>query len=48
MTDMLHRSPGDGQSDAFDYRSQVGQLDYVTHSPYAQRMLAEQYTGLLL
>ncbi|KGJ72414.1 4-hydroxybenzoate 3-monooxygenase [Cryobacterium roopkundense] len=48
MTDMLHRSPGDLQSDAFDYRSQVGQLDYVTHSPLAQRMLAEQYTGLLL
>ncbi|KFF60581.1 4-hydroxybenzoate 3-monooxygenase [Cryobacterium sp. MLB-32] len=48
MTDMLHRSPGDLQSDAFDYRSQVGQLDYVTHSPHAQRMLAEQYTGLLL
>ncbi|GEP26474.1 4-hydroxybenzoate 3-monooxygenase [Cryobacterium levicorallinum] len=48
MTDMLHRSPGDLQSDAFDYRSQVGQLDYVTHSPLAQRMLAEQYTGLRL
>ena len=32
----------------FDYRSQVGQLDYVTHSPLAQRMLAEQYTGLRL
>ena len=26
----------------------LGQLDYVTHSPLAQRMLAEQYTGLLL
>ncbi|TFD54454.1 4-hydroxybenzoate 3-monooxygenase [Cryobacterium frigoriphilum] len=48
MTDMLHRSPGDRQADLFDYRSQVGQLDYVTHSPLAQRMLAEQYTGLQL
>ncbi|TFD86983.1 4-hydroxybenzoate 3-monooxygenase [Cryobacterium lactosi] len=48
MTDMLHRSPGDLQSDRFDYRSQVGQLDYVTHSAFAQRMLAEQYTGLRL
>lgn len=48
MTDMLHRSPGDLQSDAFDYRSQVGQLDYLTHSTHAQRMLAEQYTGLPL
>ena len=48
MTEMLHTSRGDLQSDAFDYRSQLGQLDYVTRSPLAQRMLAEQYTGLLL
>lgn len=48
MTQMLHTSRGDLQSDAFDYRSQLGQLDYVTHSLLAQRMLAEQYTGLLL
>ncbi|TDW31607.1 4-hydroxybenzoate 3-monooxygenase [Cryobacterium psychrophilum] len=48
MTEMLHTSSGDLQSGAFDYRSQLGQLDYVTHSPLAQRMLAEQYTGLLL
>ncbi|MFC5929427.1 4-hydroxybenzoate 3-monooxygenase [Cryobacterium melibiosiphilum] len=48
MTEMLHTSPADEQTGAFDYRSQLGQLDYVTHSPLAQRMLAEQYTGLLL
>ena len=48
MTEMLHTSPGDLHTGAFDYRSQLGQLDYVTHSPLAARMLAEQYTGLLL
>jgi len=48
MTEMLHTSSDDLLSGAFDYRSQIGQLDYVTHSPLAQRMLAEQYTGLLL
>ena len=48
MTEMLHRHPGDLQSAAFDYRSQLGQLDYLTHSLHAQRSLAEQYTGLPL
>lgn len=46
MTEMLHRHPRDLQSSAFDYRSQLGQLDYVAHSLHAQRTLAEQYTGL--
>ena len=31
---------------AFRYRSQVGQLEYVTGSVHAQRSLAEQYAGL--
>jgi p-hydroxybenzoate 3-monooxygenase len=48
MTEMLHRHPGDLQSAAFDYRSQLGQLDYLSHSLHAQRSLAEQYTGLPL
>ncbi len=47
MTEMLHRRP-DGDARAFDYRSQVGQLAYVTGSTYAKQMLAEQYTGLKL
>ncbi|TFB94103.1 4-hydroxybenzoate 3-monooxygenase [Cryobacterium sp. HLT2-28] len=46
MTEMLHRNPGDLQSAAFDYRSQLGRLDYLTGSLLAQRELAEQYTGL--
>ena len=48
MTEMVHRHPADAQSGAFDYRSQLGQLDYVTHSLHARRSLAEQYTGLPL
>ncbi|QWT24457.1 4-hydroxybenzoate 3-monooxygenase [Subtercola sp. PAMC28395] len=48
MTDLLHVRPGAGDEAAFDYRSQLGRLDYVTHSVYAQRSLAEQYTGLPL
>jgi p-hydroxybenzoate 3-monooxygenase len=48
MTEMLHRRPGDDETSAFDYRSQLGQLAYVTGSTYAQQMLAEQYTGLKL
>lgn len=52
MTEMLHRHPAEGaagtEAAAFDYRSQLGQLDYVTHSLHAQRSLAEQYTGLPL
>jgi p-hydroxybenzoate 3-monooxygenase len=48
MTEMLHRAPGTGDEAAFRYRSQLGQLAYVTGSDYAQQMLAEQYTGLAL
>lgn len=48
MTDMLHTSgPGISDADrAFRHRSQLGQLDYVIGSAYAQRSVAEQYTGL--
>jgi p-hydroxybenzoate 3-monooxygenase len=48
MTEMLHRRPGDDEASAFDYRSQLGELAYVTGSTYAKQMLAEQYTGLKL
>ena len=48
MTELLHRRPGTQDSTEFDYRSQLGRLDYVTHSLHAQRGLAEQYTGLPL
>jgi p-hydroxybenzoate 3-monooxygenase len=48
MTEMLHRQPGTDGTAAFDYRSQLGELSYVTGSDYAKRMLAEQYTGLKL
>ncbi|CAN5250153.1 4-hydroxybenzoate 3-monooxygenase [soil metagenome] len=48
MTDLLHVRPGTGDEAAFDFRSQLGRLDYVTHSLHAQRSLAEQYTGLPL
>jgi p-hydroxybenzoate 3-monooxygenase len=48
MTETLHRHHGDLQSGEFDYRSQLGRIDYLTHSVHAQRMLAEQYTGLPL
>jgi p-hydroxybenzoate 3-monooxygenase len=48
MTDMLHTGgslmPKDQQD--FRYRSQLGQLNYVTGSSHASRGLAEQYTGL--
>ena len=48
MTDMLHigdlHTPADVA--AFRYRSQVGQLRYVTGSRHAMSSLAEQYTGL--
>ncbi|MEF2978604.1 4-hydroxybenzoate 3-monooxygenase [Subtercola sp. YIM 133946] len=46
MTDLLHRRPGTDGAAAFDYRSQLGRLDYVTHSHEAMSSLAEQYTGL--
>jgi p-hydroxybenzoate 3-monooxygenase len=45
MTDMLHTS-GTGTEAQFRYRGQVGQLEYVTGSERALRVLAEQYTGL--
>ena len=53
MTEMLHRAPaGPGsqgaETAAFRYRSQLGQLAYVTGSDFAKQMLAEQYTGLTL
>jgi p-hydroxybenzoate 3-monooxygenase len=48
MTEMLHRPPGHDDESAFDYRSQLGELAYVTGSPFAKQMLAEQYTGLKL
>jgi p-hydroxybenzoate 3-monooxygenase len=48
MTEMLHRRPGHDGASAFDYRSQLGELAYVTGSNYAKSMLAEQYTGLKL
>jgi p-hydroxybenzoate 3-monooxygenase len=47
MTEMLHRRP-QGETGDFDYRSQLGELAYVTGSTYAKQMLAEQYTGLKL
>jgi p-hydroxybenzoate 3-monooxygenase len=46
MTQMLHRHPGGSADHEFDYRSQLGQLDYTTSSTHAMRSLAEQYTGL--
>ncbi|TAM70621.1 MAG: 4-hydroxybenzoate 3-monooxygenase [Microbacteriaceae bacterium] len=48
MTRMLHRHHGETNELQFDYRSQLGQLDYTTHSLHAMRSLAEQYTGLPL
>jgi p-hydroxybenzoate 3-monooxygenase len=44
MTEMLHTSGG--TEGGYRYRGQVGQLEYVTGSPYALQGLAEQYTGL--
>jgi p-hydroxybenzoate 3-monooxygenase len=48
MTDMLH-VPGrstPAEEAAFRYRTQIGQLRFVTGSERAQQTLAEQYTGL--
>ncbi len=42
---MLHRFP-DG--DAFQYKLQRSQLDYVVHSRAAATSLAENYVGLPL
>jgi p-hydroxybenzoate 3-monooxygenase len=48
MTEMLHvhHEVPDASARAFRYRSQVGQLEYVTQSVHAERSLAEQYAGL--
>jgi p-hydroxybenzoate 3-monooxygenase len=43
MTSMLHRFPG---GDAFQYRVQLAELDYVTRSRAASTALAENYVGL--
>jgi p-hydroxybenzoate 3-monooxygenase len=43
MTSMLHRPPG---QDPFEARLQRAQLRYVTQSPAAATMLAENYVGL--
>ena len=40
---MLHRPEG---QDAFDFKLQLSQLRYVTHSPAAAASLAENYVGL--
>ena len=42
---MLHRFPDDA---GFDYRRQMGELEYVTSSRAAGESLAENYTGLPL
>jgi p-hydroxybenzoate 3-monooxygenase len=48
MTEMLHvhHEVPDASARAFRYRSQVGQLEYVTGSRAASQSLAEQYAGL--
>jgi p-hydroxybenzoate 3-monooxygenase len=48
MTDMLHVHTEEPEANAraFRYRSQVGQLEYVTTSDAAMASLAEQYAGL--
>jgi p-hydroxybenzoate 3-monooxygenase len=48
MTDMLHTGGSviPAPQRAFRYRSQLGQLEFVTGSRHAQETLAEQYTGL--
>ena len=43
MTSMLHHFDADN---GFDYRRQLGELDYVTTSRAAATSLAENYTGL--
>jgi p-hydroxybenzoate 3-monooxygenase len=42
MTSMLHRSP---DANAFDYRRQLAELEYVTSSRAAMTSLAENYVG---
>lgn len=50
MTDMLHVGGAalTPEQRAFRYRSQLGELAYVTGSQHAMRGLAEQYTGLVI
>jgi p-hydroxybenzoate 3-monooxygenase len=43
MTSMLHRFP---ESSPYDRRIQMAELDYVTGSPAASTVLAENYVGL--
>ncbi len=45
MTQLLHRFPNES---AFDRRRQLSDLDYITSSQAASKMLAEQYSGLPL
>ena len=45
MTQILHRFP---HETAFDRRRQLSDLDYITTSEAASKMLAEQYVGLPL
>jgi p-hydroxybenzoate 3-monooxygenase len=45
MTQILHRFPNES---AFDRRRQLSDLDYITRSEAASKMLAEQYVGLPL
>jgi p-hydroxybenzoate 3-monooxygenase len=45
MTQILHRFPSET---AFDRRRQLSDLDYITRSEAASKMLAEQYVGLPL
>ncbi|MET1016236.1 MAG: 4-hydroxybenzoate 3-monooxygenase, partial [Leifsonia flava] len=47
MTEMLHvHTDPDPSAREFRYRSQLGQLEYVTDSRAARQSLAEQYAGL--
>ena len=45
MTQILHRFPNES---AFDRRRQISDLNYITSSQAASKMLAEQYVGLPL
>ena len=45
LTKLMHRFP---DSDAFDRRMQVADLDYIASSIAAQTTIAENYVGLPL
>jgi len=45
MTSMLHRF---SEATDFDLRRQIAELEMVTSTPSASRVLAENYTGLPL